>query len=123
MKYLLIVAFIFLTVSQYGCYYDKQDLLVQPIPCDTTQVTYSGTVKPILASICYACHSGTAPAGNIKLDQYGPVRSVALSTNGLLLGVISHTPGYDAMPKSGGKLNDCNIQKIAIWIHAGAPNN
>ena len=105
-----------------GCYYDNKDLLTIPAPCDTTRAaTYSGGVKPILSSICTGCHSGAAAAGSIKLDQYGPVRNVA--TSGLLLHVIQHDPGYSAMPKNGGKLTDCDINKITQWIAAGEPNN
>ena len=122
MKYIISAGILLITVIQSGCYYDKQPIAVST-PCDTSAVTYSGIVKPIMASVCYGCHSGTTPAGNIKLDQYGPVRNVAMSQSGLLLGVIRHTPGYDPMPKSGGQMNQCNINKIAIWIANGAPNN
>ncbi len=124
MKYFTIVFISLIVFSQSGCYYDNKDLLVQPAPCDTSSVaTYSGSVKPILESVCYGCHSGPVPAGNIKLDNYGPVRNVATSANNLLLGVINHTPGYTPMPKSGGKLNDCDIKKITKWIAGGALNN
>ena len=123
MKYIAIIL-IFFIVAASGCYYDNKNLLIQPAPCDSTAIaTYSGSVQPILASVCYGCHSGSAPAGSIKLDQYGPVRNIAVGTNSLLLGVINHGTGYDAMPKSGGKLNDCDIMKITKWIAAGALNN
>ena len=93
-----------------------------PPPCDTTRAaTYSGGVKPILSSVCTRCHSGVNPAGYIRLDAYGPVKNMAVS--GLLLGVIRHDPGFLEMPKDGGKLSDCDIDKITKWIAAGEPNN
>ena len=105
-----------------GCYYDKANPLMMPPPCDTTRAaTYSGDLKPLLSSVCTGCHSGSAPAGNVKLDQYGPVRDMA--SFGLLLHVIKHDTGYSAMPKNGGKLNDCSISLISRWIAAGMPNN
>ena len=122
MKYVLALLFLIITIFGSGCYYDNKDLLVIPAPCDTTRAaTYSGGVKPILSSVCTGCHSGSSPAGNIKLDQWGPVRNVAVS--GLLLHVIKHDPGFVEMPKNGGILNDCDISKITKWIAAGEPNN
>ena len=119
MKYLLFC--VLLAFSTIGCYYDRRDILIENTPCDSTIITYSGKVLPILSSVCVSCHSGSAPASGIKLDQYGSVRGVALG--GLLLGVINHDPAYPAMPKNGGKLSDCNINIITKWIAAGAPNN
>lgn len=93
-----------------------------PPSCDTTmQATYSSGVKPILSSQCTSCHSGPNPAGYIGLEQFTTVKSLAAS--GLIMHVIKHDPGYLAMPKNGGKLNDCDINKIAKWIAAGEPNN
>ena len=38
-----------------------------------------------------------------------------------LIGAIKHEPGFVAMPQSGGKLEDCDIEKMEAWIAAGAP--
>src|SRR5207302_1496040 len=102
----LIVAFLFMAIFATGCYYDKHPVLIAAPPCDTTAiVTYSGTVKPILESICYACHSGSSPAGGQHLDAYGPVRALTINPPGKLIGVITHAPSFDPMPKNGGKLS------------------
>lgn len=114
--------FLLLIISGSGCYYDKKDLLLLPPTCDTTmQATYSSGVKPILSSQCTSCHSGLNPAGYIGLEEFITVKSLAAS--GLIMHVIKHDPGYLAMPKNGGKLSDCDINKIAKWIAAGEPNN
>lgn len=124
MKYIMIAFVLLIVFTQSGCYYDNKDLLLQPTTCDTAATaTYSGSVKPILYSVCYGCHTGPAPAGYISLDDYNIVRSLSIGTNSFLLGVINHTPGFDAMPKNGGKLNECEIHKITKWIAAGALNN
>ena len=116
-------AIIFLLgVSFTSCYYDKEDLLYPAGNCDTTGVTYSGTVATALqGNSCMSCHSGGAPSGNISLEGYNNVRTVAL--NGKLLGTISHTGGFAPMPQGGPKMNECTINKIRAWINAGAPNN
>lgn len=88
--------------------------------CDTTTVTYSTTVIPILQSNCTGCHSGNNPSGGIKLDNYTDVKTMA--TNKKLVGTIMHSAGYKAMPPNG-KLTDCNIGKIKAWVYRGALNN
>lgn len=105
-----------------SCYYDVEDeLYPQAAPCDTTNVTYSNTVWPIINSNCTSCHSGSAPAGNIRLEDYNDISAAA--NNGSFLGVIKHEPGWSPMPKGGGKLNDCEIAQIETWVNQGAPNN
>ena len=89
--------------------------------CDTANVKYSTHIKPIISNFCQGCHSGTSAGGGINLVTYDGVKAIAL--NGKLLGSISFLAGYSAMPKNGSKLSDCDINKINIWINAGAPNN
>lgn len=106
-----------------GCYYDVDEQLYPPSGnCDTTGVTYSGTVASLLqGNGCTGCHSGSAPSGNISLSAYAGVQAMAQS--GRLYGAISHAAGYAPMPQGGNKMNACAINKIKAWIDAGAPNN
>ncbi|MFC1732388.1 hypothetical protein ACFL6I_18950 [candidate division KSB1 bacterium] len=90
-------------------------------PCDSINVTYSGTVWPIVQNYCFGCHSGTTPQGNVSLDSYFTVAGAA--NDGSLYGAISHSPPYSFMPKNGQKLNNCNIAQIKKWIDEGAQNN
>src|SRR5688500_7681484 len=55
--------------------------------CDTTNITYSGFVAPLLTTNCVGCHSGGAPSGGISLNSHAGVKTVAL--NGRLFGAIS----------------------------------
>ncbi len=89
--------------------------------CDTNNVTFSGTIRPILQNKCIGCHSGSAPGGGINLSAYSGVYPVAV--NGKLHGAVSHSAGSIAMPQNAAKLPDCEINKIGIWVNAGAPNN
>ena len=91
--------------------------------CDTTGVSYATYVAPVLAKYCVGCHSapGTSPSGNLSLNSYNAVRTVAL--NGKLAGAISWAAGYQQMPKGTTKLSDCKINKIKAWINEGAQNN
>ncbi len=89
--------------------------------CDTTNVTYSITVKTIMDNNCMGCHSGASPAGGIPITNYSEVKTIA--ANGSLLGSVEHSGGYSPMPKGMAKLSDCNISQIKIWINDGMQNN
>ncbi|MBI1223644.1 MAG: hypothetical protein GC192_00275 [Bacteroidetes bacterium] len=100
-----------------------QDLHCDPAfgACDTTNISFSQTLKPILNFYCVGCHSGAGASGNVHLDAYAGVKSVA--QNGKLLGVISWAPGFQKMPQGGNQLDDCKIAKFKTWIDSGAPEN
>ncbi|CAN5463595.1 hypothetical protein BH11BAC1_BH11BAC1_22050 [soil metagenome] len=89
--------------------------------CETVNVTYSGTVAPLLLSKCVGCHNNNTTSGNINLSNYSGVQQQAL--NGRLVGTVSHSAGYSPMPKGGAKLPQCEIDELIVWIAAGAPNN
>ncbi|MEO5674617.1 MAG: c-type cytochrome domain-containing protein [Chitinophagales bacterium] len=91
------------------------------VECDLSNVTYSGTVAPILSTYCIGCHSEASASGGVVLATYSGVSTVAL--DGRLVGVITHSPGYVPMPFGGNKLPDCEIEQITEWVNNGAPNN
>lgn len=82
--------------------------------CDTSNVTYSGVVKPILKDNCVGCHQMCSDSGNIKLETYSEVYNAVI--NGSLLGSINHQLGWIPMPDQAPKLSDCKIAQIRIWI-------
>lgn len=117
---IIIVAGI-LATSLNSCYYDKADLIYPDSACDTTAVTYSTSVLPVLSSNCINCHGGGTPSAGISLDTYTNVKLQV--DNGRLWGAVSHSPNFSPMPKNSNKLNVCSVEKIRLWIAAGAPNN
>lgn len=98
-----------------------QNLSCEDLDCDTTNVTYSGYVRPWLDLHCTGCHVGVNAGGGVFLSGFGSVQEVAL--NGQFLGSIQHDAGFSPMPKGEDKLADCDITKIKLWIEDGAPNN
>jgi uncharacterized membrane protein len=109
-----------------GCYYDSEEKLYPQLSttCDLSNVTFSATVSPILQASCFTCHSNAnavSSGGGIKLQNYADVSVIA--KNGKLLGTITHASGFQAMPQGGGKLTDCEINKIQTWITNGTLNN
>jgi hypothetical protein len=90
-------------------------------PCDTTNVTFSGNVWPIVTTWCTGCHSGTDPQGGLRLENYDQVAAIA--NNGKFYGAVAHLPGYVPMPFESPKLSDCSLATIRLWIEGGALNN
>lgn len=105
-----------------SCYYDnEEELYPNPVECDTTNITYSGTIVPILENNCYSCHNSVNQQGGIVVDTYDDLRVVI--DNGRFRGAINHLDGYSPMPQGGDKLNECNLTKINLWLDNDAPNN
>ncbi|MFZ1729079.1 MAG: hypothetical protein WBQ23_02675 [Bacteroidota bacterium] len=107
-----------------GCYYDSEEALYPQLNngCDTTNVTYAGSIVPILVGSCYSCHSN-ANAGafgdNLRLESYSDVKA----NLNRVYGAIAWQGGYKNMPKDSNKLSDCSIRVFEIWISQGAPNS
>lgn len=109
-----------------SCVNNKKEVL---FGCDSLNVSYSTTIKPILQNNCYSCHSSanaTTLGGGIVLDNYTNlvfwVDITSGSDGGILLQNIKHTG--NPMPKPpAAKLSVCDIAKVANWISEGAKNN
>lgn len=115
------------TIIFQGCFYDKAD---QQYPstgsCDTTDIRYNTEIKAILDEHCKTCHDGTASISGIDLYDHSTISNLALDgqfTYGTLLSAVMHKGGAPTMPQTGPMLQDCDINKIAAWVHSGAPNN
>lgn len=118
--FLLLPALLF---ALHGCYYDVEEQLYPAAvnPCDTTNVSFSSTIVPILQQNCYSCHSEAISIGAISVEGYESV--LTLVNNGRLVGSINHLSGYQPMPSDAPKLSNCNLSKIDAWINQGALNN
>lgn len=121
-----IFAFVLPALIFISCYKDnKEDMYGLGIgnDCDTTDVTFSATISPVLQSKCATsgCHDAGTQSSGVNLSAYSGAKSIAV--NGSLMQVINHASGYPAMPQGGAKLDDCTIAKIQKWVNDGAPNN
>jgi hypothetical protein len=121
-RIILLVIVLFALIA--SCYYDNEEALypVYGSQCDTLNVTFSGTIAPILSSNCLSCHSNATASSfgnNIHLQDYADVKANATA----VAGSIKHTGTYSPMPKNGGKLKDCSIKQFDIWVSNGMLNN
>ncbi len=110
-------------IALYGCYNDSEEYLYPNITnnCDTTNITYSRTIKTIISESCLSCHQGSGAGGGVDLSSYSNVKTQA--DNGKLLGTIKQLSGFSPMPKGTAKLSDCKINQVDIWIRKGSQNN
>ncbi len=118
-----IFLFVFL-ISIQGCYFDNADKLYPKEDCKTTEITYSKTIVPIIENNCLNCHNSSSyinSGGGNNLEGYSNIKSFA--TNGKLINSITSSSPSIRMPLGNARLSDCNIEKVQIWINAGAPNN
>lgn len=107
-----------------SCYYDNEEALYPALntSCDTTNVTFTGSIAPILANNCLTCHSNAVAniLGNaIRLENYADVKVNAA----LIDQAIKHIGPISPMPKNGGKIRDCLITQFDIWLAMGTQNN
>ncbi len=124
MKRYFLPAFIIFVIFIVSCYYDNEEALYPSYnsTCDTSNVTFSGTIAPILYNNCLACHSNAAAlssGSNIRLENYADVVSQITT----LIAAIKHTGPLSPMPKNGGKLKDCSLIQFDIWVRKGMLNN
>ena len=116
-RILTIVAVIALVTS--GCYYESEEHLfpTENSSCDTTNVTYSGSILPLLNSNCFSCHGNTTSSfgGGFNFQDTSILRAQIRS------GQFYKSISYQNlnMPPSG-QLPSCQISIFKKWIDAGA---
>lgn len=117
---------------RYGNLSSEQKILIQkwimlganytvncPTDCDSTQFTFSASIKPMIEKYCIGCHAYPNSSGSIELSSHTGVANAA--KNGILLNSLTHPTNW--MPKGGKKLSDCQIRQFEKWINAGTPND
>jgi hypothetical protein len=110
-------------LTMHSCYWDNEEDLYpfSGTSCDTTHVTYSGTIAPIMNTYCNSCHNAATANGGVITDNWPALSTVA--NNGKLWNAVNWSDGVNNMPQGGTKLSDCNLAKINKWISDGAPDN
>lgn len=104
-----------------SCKYDSEEELYGKNSCDTTTVTYLGTIQPIMAANCNSCHTGANPEAGIITSNYEDL--IPVVNSGIFWKVINHEHGVPPMPHNQPKLSQCDLDKIQAWINQGALNN
>lgn len=118
--YLTVVLLPMLLLAE-GCYYDVEEELYPNGVCNTTNVTFSGTVLPLMQSHCAVptCHVSVGGNGAGDFTAYAgvmeKVNSGAFADRVL---VQRNMP-----PSTHTQLRACDLQQLQAWLDAGSPNN
>ncbi len=101
-----------------SCYKDNEMSLYGEVDCDTTTVSFSNDIFPIIDMNCTVtgCHTagGSAPG---TFENYAQVKDKVDDGKFRNRVLISQD-----MPP-GVPLTDCQILHITKWLNDGAPNN
>jgi len=89
--------------------------------CDTINITWNSKISAILKNNCVSCHGKDLAYNGVRHDSYAA--ELIVVNDGRLRGVVNHLDGYSKMPKDRGKLPECELKQINIWIDNGAPEN
>src|ERR1035437_2066913 len=112
MKTLMMIAGLMLILG--SCYNDKYDKLYPAISttiCDTTTITYTHDIAPIINANCAISGSHTA-TGTSGYDYSGSITVIqGNAANGALLSDINGTPtrGHNTMPLNLPRLSTCDV--------------
>jgi hypothetical protein len=121
----IIFTFVIFTLLAGTIFFSCQSLNEEELfgnrDCDTSIVTYSESILPIIQNNCYECHSGTNPISFRNFEGYNNFEFYVSS--GKVYGAVNHLSGFANMPKDRNKLPDCELGKINKWIREGALNN
>ena len=116
MKKLIIILIV--TFSLQSCYNDNEEDIYGPVLCDTSEVTFSADVNPIINSSCATtnCHAsgGSGPGDFTQFDEL----KAKVDDGSFVNRVIEQ----QTMPP-GTPLTDCELQTLQAWLDAGATNN
>jgi mono/diheme cytochrome c family protein len=118
---LLLVGWICIYCLLPSCVSNVEEELYPPETCDTMQVTYSGTIAPLIAQNCFECHGGDATISGIPLEGYDNLKAMVDAER--LVGAVRHLDGFSAMPKDAPSLSECKLLQIEKWVNNGAPDN
>ena len=107
-----------------SCYYDNEEDLYEDYyaaqQCDTVNVSYQESVKPIIETNCLnpTCHKAGGGAPGI-FTNYAGVREKVDDGTFYQRTIIDR----DMPPRDRPALNNCQLSLIKAWIDQGARNN
>ncbi len=75
--------------------------------CDTLEVGYTSTIKPLITTSCLSCHLPPEPAAGLDFTQYQVIKDMALH------GGFINNP----------RVTTCDSIQFELWIAKGTPND
>lgn len=115
------ILLIFIILFAFSCRYDNVEETYKDFitDCDTSVVSYSMDIAPIIDINCIVCHGSVSPEAGLDLSTYGNV----FANRENIRNRINRPLGDPFVMPQGGPMVQCNIDKINAWINQGALNN
>jgi hypothetical protein len=112
---LLIGAFFVMLSS---CYYDKEEVLYPGTDCNTSSVSFSKDVFPIIQTRCATpgCHV-QGGGSSLLLENYTQIKASVSS------GKFNDRVIVQQNMPPGQPLSKCQLASLKAWIEAGSPDN
>ena len=127
-KSFAVIALFALLSGFYSCTKDTASVAAPPV-CDSTHISYTTTIKPIISSKCsYSpCHDGSGNAGANDLTNYNAVRAGVADNSSANSIICRTTPGQtcgtDLMPQgSRNGLPQVYRDTLTMWKNGGYCN-
>ena len=129
MKKSLVIIGIFVCISGwYSCTKDKAAVPPAPPTCDSTHISYTKTMVPIVAQNCAysGCHAATLGAAANDLSTYiglkGEMTIDSPNLNSILCRIQTNTCGNEQMPKGLRPMSPALIDTFKLWKAGGYCN-
>lgn len=125
-KSLIIILLLVCITGWYSCTKDTAAVQVAAA-CDTTQVTYSKNIAPIVAKYCTnngACHNPATGLGSgfginaVDFTTYYAVKNAdadTTSSTSIVCWMKAGCSGFETMPKGGRPLARAYIDTFLMW--------
>jgi len=108
-----------LIISMPSCYYDNtEETYPGGVPCDTSAVTWTLDIQPMVNGHCSGCHNGTQ---QFDISTYASVKAIVI--DGRMMQAMSMMQGMPKKMPPGYSLPDCTLLKTQLWIDQGALEN
>lgn len=107
-----------------GCYYDTEEHLYPGGNCNTTDVTYTATIRQIIQVRCAtpACHVPETTGPSTDFTQDADV-AADVADGSFRERVFSSDAGIRMPPTSSAALSSCELAQIKAWLDAGGATN
>jgi hypothetical protein len=117
MKIRIVIAVLGITFLN-GCFYDNKEDLYKDFPqdCNTTGLTYTQDISPLISQNCLGCHS-TAGGFFPVLETLQQMRANEVEVTFR----ITKSIGDPLVMPKGGPMQKCSVDQILTWYADGAP--
>ena len=99
----------------------KKDEPTPDAPVCSIQISYASDIATLISTSCATsgCHNAGSSSAGFVFENHSQVSDNAT----IILSVIRHESGFQAMPQGAPKWSDEQINNFACWVEQGKLNN